>query len=428
MFCSFRIKCVILRDKTKRDMNYQEMVNAQQSLTTHQEPLPFGKFYRKQVDGKYRLVIDLKQDLSDSIVFCEALKKDQLWSVNHGGRQQVQFVLDGDVSSVHRIDFEQGNFQTLSQLLLDEPATIAAKGFVERVVNDLFDMTDKLHADGIYQLCYAPQNIFVRKGDTTPLLLCHGSFYKDVNDVKSLYEGVEDYVAPEVMNHEDCDERSDIYGMGKLIEYLFSLSSMPFEYKQVVKKATAADPAKRFKSLAQMRSAITARRSAFRSGIALAAAVVIALLAIRFYFEMMPQTEYIEFVEPVKEEVSDDPYTSGQYELDHELIVGDDSIPMSEEDRLYMAKAEEIFKKRFEAAAEKTLSKVYDNSRMSSSEKKILTGNQAMADDLLKQQMEMAKEMGISEEHAAAIAEEVINRITTQKQQGLGSKGFIRGE
>ena len=409
-------------------MNYQEMVNAQQSLASHQEPLPFGKLYRKQIDGKYRLVIDLKQDLADSIVFCEALKKDQEWSAHHGGRHQVPYVLNGDASGVHRIELEQGNFLTLSQLLFDEPATIAANGFVERVINDLFDMTEKLHADGICQLCYAPKNIFVRKGDTAPLLLCHGSFYTGVNDTKSLYEGVEDYVAPEVMSREGADERSDVYGMGKLIEYLFSQSAMPFEYKQVVKKATNANPDKRFKSLAQMRSAITARRSTLRSAIALVVAVVIALLAIWLYFELMPQTEYIEFVEPVQEEVTDNPYDNAVFNPEVGLIEGDDSMLMSEQDRQYMAKAEEIFRKRFEAAADEALSKVYNNKRMTSAEKKIMAGNQTIVDELMKQQMEMANEMGISEDRAAAIAEEVISHVNTKKQEDLPSNGYIKGE
>lgn len=407
-------------------MNYQEMVNAQQNLTARRETLPFGKFYRKQLDNKYRQVIDLKKSLADSVVFCEALRKDQQWTAGHGSRQQIKFVLSADEAGVHGIDLEQGHFLTLAQLLFDEPATIAASGFVDRVINDLFDVTEKLHADGIYQLCYSPQTVFVRKGDTTPLLLFHGSFYTDVNDVQSLYEGVADYVAPEVMSREAYDERSDIYSLGKFIAYLFAQGSIPFEYKQVVKKATAADPSKRFKTIGQMRSAITARRGALRSAIGFAAAVVIALLGVWLYLDMVPQTEYIEFVEPAPKEVVDDANEITQYEREM-LMMADDSIVMTEEDRKYMAKAEEIFRKRFETTAEKAFSKVYDDQNLSSSEKKFKAGSQTV-EELMQQQAELATEMGIDIDHANAIAEEVIGRLSAEKQKGLTNNGYIKAE
>ena len=408
-------------------MNYQEMVNAQQNLASNQETLPFGKFYRKQIDGKYYQVIDLKQELSDSIVFCEAIKKDQEWTTSHKSNHQMQFVLDADESGSYRLILEQGSYQPLSQLLYNEPATIAVNGFIDKVINSLFDMTERLHSDSILQLCYAPQNIFVRKGDTNPLLLCHGSFYTGVNDVQSLYAGVENYVAPEVMSREGCDERSDVYGMGCLIAFLFEQGSMPLEYKQVVKKATAADPAKRFKTIQQMRSAIAAKRSMLRSAIALLVALVIAFLGVWLYLELVPQTNYIEFVEPAPQENAIDPYADGQFDPELGLIMGD-SIAMSEEDRKYMAKAEDIFRKRFEAVAEESLSKIYDNKRMNSSEKRIMAGDQKMVEELMKLETEMATEMGISEERAAAIALDVITHITTEKQEGLTKNGYIKGD
>ena len=57
-------------------MNFEEMLNAQEGLVPKHEKLPFGDFYRKQIDGKYRFVVELKSSLTDSIVFCEALKKE----------------------------------------------------------------------------------------------------------------------------------------------------------------------------------------------------------------------------------------------------------------------------------------------------------------------------------------------------------------
>ena len=64
---------------------------------------------------------------------------------------------------------------------------------------------------------------------------------------------------------ETPDERSDVYSLGKLIEALFASGDMPYEYKTVVKKATAEEPEKRYPSVNAMYKAIGEKRSMMRS-------------------------------------------------------------------------------------------------------------------------------------------------------------------
>ena len=54
-------------------MNYEELVNSQESMAARREPMPFGFFYRKQIDRKYRYVVELRPDLTDSLFFGEVL-------------------------------------------------------------------------------------------------------------------------------------------------------------------------------------------------------------------------------------------------------------------------------------------------------------------------------------------------------------------
>ena len=61
------------------------MLNVQEGQKPHRESTPLGSYYRRQVDGKYRYVIELRPELTDSIVFCEALKQEQQWSVRQRG-------------------------------------------------------------------------------------------------------------------------------------------------------------------------------------------------------------------------------------------------------------------------------------------------------------------------------------------------------
>ena len=107
-------------------MNFEEMLNAQEGLVPKREKLPFGDFYRKQIDGKYRFVVELKSSLTDSIVFCEALKKEQQWSQKQRDKQ-LHYELHEDSGGIYELGLEPGSYQTLSQLLFENPAVFTKR-------------------------------------------------------------------------------------------------------------------------------------------------------------------------------------------------------------------------------------------------------------------------------------------------------------
>lgn len=328
-------------------MNFEEMLNAQEGLTPKREKLTIGEFYRKQIDGKYRFVVDLKSSLTDSIAFCEALKAEEQWSLHQRSKHQLHYASKQE-GNVLELELEGGNWQTLSQVMFANPAVVAQKGFVDQIVEGLMEAAQKLHADSVYHLCFAPQNIFLRKGDAMPMLLTHGSFYLSLGEQKDLYEGVENFMAPEVLAHGTIDERSDVYSLGKLIAFLYEQGSMPYEYKNVVKKATAENPDRRFKSIDEMQAALSQRRNTLRSVYALGATIVIALLCFWAYTEMMPTAGQMEFVDPVPQAVEGDPF---DMPFDPESLE-DDTLMTTEMDAIYQQKAEEIMRRREEREAE----------------------------------------------------------------------------
>ena len=110
-----------------------------------------------------------------------------------------------------------------------------------------------------------------------------------MTDKAILYEGTEDYMAPEVLSGQEFDQRSDVYSLGKLIAFLYSQGSMPYEYKQVVKKATAENPEKRFKSVEEMRKAIAKNRYTRNSLFWFGVTVVVSLMAIYLYMDSLPE-------------------------------------------------------------------------------------------------------------------------------------------
>lgn len=403
-------------------MNFEEMLNAQEGQKPHREHTLLGSFYRRQVDGKYRHFIELRPNLTDSIVFCEALKTEQQWALRQRSKQQLRYELRYEGSNLSEIEVEQGNFITLASLLDQNPAIVAGKGFIDDFVKALFDCSAALHEEGVFHLCFAPNNIFLRKNDNKPFLLCHGSFYKGMTDQSALYAGVEDYVAPEVLSGQTPDQRSDVYSIGRLIEFLFNQGSMSYEYKQIVKKATDANPSKRYKSIEKMRQALVQKRSARRSILAFASVLLISLLAVYIYVDSLPEsTGTIEFEEHPQQEAND-LFSSDELDVDTAFLA--DSIDLSDE--ALMQKAEMIYRKRYQKVADEILSRVYNKQHMGTSEKKFIANSQSMAEELLKAQQELAGEAGIPESMAGRIGHEIVEQLTVQKQKSLNRNGYIR--
>ena len=320
-------------------MNYEEMLKAQEGNGGNREEMLLGFFQRKQIDRKYKNVVVLKPELTDSLVFCEGLRRDQKLCMEVKDAHQLCYELREDSGGVYELELQSGNYQTLAQLLNENPAVVAVRDFIDQMTNALMELTEKLHEKGVYHLCYDPKNILIRKADNSPMLLCHGSSFLGMKNQKGFYAGYEDVVAPEVLADGEIDGRSDIYGIGRLIEKICNSGSLSYEYKGVVKKATAEDPQKRFSTIAEMRQALSKRRNLKRSLWLSLAAAVVAAVAVFLFFDLMPEASNVEFVDdnglvtkgdPFSEEF-DEPFEDDQPEyLDPEIELYMDSIGMDE--------------------------------------------------------------------------------------------------
>lgn len=403
-------------------MNYEEMLNAREKAGGKGVDVLIGVMRQTQVEQKYRYVVALKPLLADSSAFRDALQRDHSWSMKHAGKHQVQYDIEDD----NTLLLETGSFLTLDQLLQSNPAIVATQGFVDQLMAQLMDYAAKLHADGVYQLCFAPQNIFMRKGSTTPMVLTHGSFYTDMKDRKGLFDGCEQYVAPEVLAGEKPTEASDVYSLGKLIGYLFDKGGMSVLYKMLMKKATAEDANARFQTVEQMKSSLAEKRNMQRSLIGLAAAVVIALLCVWIYMEWMPQRSDIEFLEPAKKQTYD-PFDQ-PYDPDVQMVLDGDTIKITDEDmEMYTQKAEQIFRRRFEEAADEKLEGIFGKMNMGANEKAILADSKHMRQELEELKSTLADDTGISSERAEEIAKDIIEEKMAKKKKELENLAVQKG-
>ena len=418
-------------------MNYEELLETRDARKTNKARLPYGYFYKRLIDGKYSNFVEFHDELADNISFnscitkqCEALS--QIKSKN-----QLRFTPNEGDDGVYAIAVEAGNYITIDQLLNDSPSVVAKRDFMDSTISDLVDLSKEYHEAGIQYLCYAPSNVFVRKSDNSVRLLLHGSFFLPMKMQEEMFEGVEEYVAPEVMTEGKADERSDVYSLGKFIDYLYTSSGLPFELKGVVQKATAADPAERYASVEDLYSAMRRRHTLRRTGTLGIAALAIALIVLGLFFEMLPNTEPVEFVKPVEEPVDEslldegfDPLTELGPDADSATIARaiqdymmKDSDKVDEKKlREFQAKAEQIFRKQYTSAADVILSKIYNNERMNNNEKNFRATSEEVMRELVEKQRELASNSSLSDETAQRIASEVIEQLTEKKKAEMEKK------
>ena len=240
-------------------MNYEELLVAKAGGKLNQTQMPIGEFYRAKVDNKYQSRVDLHRTLIDNITFCEGLKRECEENVTIADKHQLHFTpVEENGEIVSLAVAEMGQYMSYEELLRETPAVVAEQNFLTNVLEGLVSITELLHKRGIRQICFSPRTVFVRKGDYTPLLLTHGSYYLGMSNLEEFYGDDAKYVAPEVLQHGTIDDRCDVYSIGKFMQMLGDAAGLPVEFRRAVKKAASESPEDRYNTPDEMLKAITA--------------------------------------------------------------------------------------------------------------------------------------------------------------------------
>lgn len=402
-------------------MNYEEMLAAKNDGRLNRTLLPIGEYYRTQVDGKYRAIVKVRPELNNSIVFSAALKKECECNRTLVNRHQLHFtpVVDQN-GEIQQLELEPGTFISMEQLLNDNPAAIAENNFIDNTLEALVDVTTYLHGQGIRHICYSPKTVLVRKGDNAVMLLSHGSFYMGLENLQMFYGDDAAYVAPEVLQRGTIDDRCDVFSIGKFMESLLQRADMTPEYRRALKKATSEMPEDRYDTPQSLLKAVHSRRGMIHSVWMLLAATVIALVIFGIYTELVPEPTHVEYVKPAPRQATDDLLDDG-FKPEDLGVVSADSL--SEEDleaqRVYQAKAEEIFRKNYEKEADRILSKIYNKEYMNSTEKRFAAESQSTIKELMEAQQKMGADANLTPERAQLLASEIIERITNEKKKQM---------
>ena len=412
-------------------MNYEELIAAKVGSKLNLSVLPIGEFFRSKNGNKYQSRVEIHQSLIDNITFCEGLKRECEENGTIAEKHQLHFTPVMEGNEIVRLDIvEPGQFMCYEEMLTEMPSVVAQRKFLFNVLETLVNMTELLHKKGIRHICYSPHTVFACKGDYTPLLLTHGSYYLGLNDLEAFFGQDTQYVAPEVLQHGTIDDRCDVYSIGKFMESLGTVSELPIEYRMAMKKATSESPEDRYNTPEELFKAVRRVHSYIRTTLTVLGCVIAALVITSLYFEMFPETEPVEFVKPAPRQPTDDLLDDGFDPAEMGVTNSGDSLVYDRGDSLaydkameheYSAKAEEIFRKKYEKEADRILSKIYNKDYMSNAEKKFSAESESTINELMKKQAELGNDAGLTPERSQLIATEIIDRVTEKKKKEMGS-------
>lgn len=328
----------------------------------------------------------------------------------------------------------KSGYIALDDLLQKNPAIVAQKDFIKGIIAKVIEDAKALHARDEYHICYSPKCIFVKKTTridpysailTEPELLEDDPLGFAICNPDILYRGMEEYIAPEVMAGEHINAKTDIYSIGRLMEYLYASTSKPIGYGRIIRKATEELSFERYETLEDMEAAMENTKRTV-SGVAMfAVAVVVALAIVGIFFIATPEPTQAEYIQPSPEEAlelmlkqGDDPTTELGYDPETAQTEAEQEAEMS----VYNAKLEQIFRRRYMKEADRILSKVYDAGYMSTGEKVSVSATNSISEELLSAQKSIAEEVGLDELHSTSIATDIINTLTEQKNAELQRK------
>ncbi len=126
-----------------------------------------------------------------------------------------------------------------------------------RLLDQLFEAVGYFHSKQVVHKDLKPSNILVTNNGANIKILDFGFADRDADSELKLSAGTEKYAAPELMAGLPVDNRADIYSMGKILP-LFS-----WRWRRIVRRCQQKDPAKRYKTVEDLRRAVALTRRAW---------------------------------------------------------------------------------------------------------------------------------------------------------------------
>ena len=324
----------------------------------------------------------------------------------------------------------------LNRAVVEESLHINTEVEAKRIMMQLLDAVEYLHAKGIAHLNIRPENILITRRAHDVKLINPASAY--LHCQPSFFLIREKFSAPELFAEEDPQNLTacDIYSLGKVMEYVYSFCNLSAGASRIIRHATSEDPSKRYTSIAAMREAMKQSALVNLTANLLKGAAAVAVLGL-IYTGLKDDSvseENIHFAEEVELHRKELPPTDKAELTEHSLtyplpatsdsILRTQSLPNEQDARAaeYQQTAERIFKKEFRKRAEKIIGNIYTPRNMAMDDTDFQRQSLDGFNQLDKIQRELAEQYKLDVILTTRLSSEVISELTSESMKKLEKK------
>ncbi len=216
--------------------------------------------------GKDYFMKKLKPEFAGDLRYRNLLRKeyDLGRSVNSPHIVAYESIACNDVDAYLLMEYVQG--ATLDQKLAAAPEWFSSRANLDHLFCQLLSGLKQLHGQGIVHADLRPENIMLTRVNNDVKIIDLGFAFTAGYAHSAGY--TPQFAAPEQLggNSEEIDTRTDIYAVGKLMEYIRTESDIPLPgvYRKVMARCLQADKNKRFSSVDEILQRLTKRRRTIR--------------------------------------------------------------------------------------------------------------------------------------------------------------------
>ncbi len=208
---------------------------------------PFGCYIVK-ISGKHYFMKKLKDEHLHNITFRDLLRKEfEVGSMlKHHNVVSYESIVDDNNSYYLLLENIVG--ETLTDFLKSNPNYFRSQSNLDKFFNQLLRALKCLHENHVVHSDLKPDNIMITQINNDVKLIDLGFCYTDsYTNTVGTTKGFE---APEHLEHGQINATTDIYGLGKIIEYIGQNVShkLPKYYGKIMKKCLKHRQSERFQS------------------------------------------------------------------------------------------------------------------------------------------------------------------------------------